>query len=149
MAAGPGGGNRRAYRSPLREERAERTRRAVLAAAPELFGTRGSPATTLRGAAPPPAGPGPTAERPSGTKRGLLKQVVDVARAGDDEPVAMLDRAPARAAESAGTAAEFLAAATAEIGVVAARVSAVQAVLATAAAGDAEIAGLAREIDAQ
>ncbi|WP_214402902.1 TetR family transcriptional regulator [Pseudonocardia lacus] len=149
MAAGTGGGNRRPYRSPLREERARRTRRAVLAAAHELFVAHGYAATTMRAVAAAAGVSVPTVEQLFGTKRGLLAHVVDVARAGDDEPVALLDRAPARAAEAAATAAEFLAAATAEIGAVAARASAVQAVLAAAAAGDAEIAGLAREIDAQ
>jgi AcrR family transcriptional regulator len=149
MAADAGRGKRRTYRSPVREERARRTRLAVLAAAHESFVTRGYAATTIRAVAAAAGVSVPTVELLFGTKRALLGQVVDVARAGDDEPVALLDRPPARAAEAAGTTAEFLAAATAEIGVVAARVSAVQAVLAAAAVGDEEIAGLAREIDAQ
>jgi AcrR family transcriptional regulator len=149
MAAGAGGGKRRAYRSPVRAERARRTRAAVLAAAHDLFVARGYAATTIRAVAAAAGVSVPTVEQAFGTKRTLLKQVVDVARAGDDEPVAVLDRAPARVAEATGTAAAFLAVAATEIGVVSARVSAVQAVLATAAVGDPEIAELAREIDAQ
>jgi AcrR family transcriptional regulator len=149
MAGGDGGGNRRAYRSPLRAERARRTRGAVLAAAHELFVARGYAATTVRAVAAAAGVSVPTVEQLFGTKRALLARVVDVARAGDEDPVAVLDRAPARAAESVATAAEFLAAAAAEIAVVAARSSAVLAVLATAAAGDPEIAALARDVDAQ
>jgi TetR/AcrR family transcriptional regulator, regulator of autoinduction and epiphytic fitness len=149
MAADEGGGKRRTYRSPVREERARRTRLAVLTAAHDLFVARGYAATTIRAVATAAGVSVPTVEQLFGTKRELLKQVVDVAKAGDDEPVALLVRPPARAADTAGTAAGFLAAAAAEIGVVAARASAVHVVLATAAAGDEEIAGLAREIDAQ
>ncbi|WP_252444285.1 helix-turn-helix domain-containing protein [Pseudonocardia humida] len=148
MAPGDGGGKRR-YHSPGRAERARRTRAAVLAAAHELFVARGYAGTTIRAVATAAGVSVPTVEQAFGTKRGLLKHVVDVARAGDDEPVAILDRPPALAAAAAADAADFLAAATAEIAVVAARVAAVQAVLATAAAADPEIAALAREIDAQ
>jgi TetR/AcrR family transcriptional regulator, regulator of autoinduction and epiphytic fitness len=150
MAAGGGGDNpRRRYDSPARRDRARRTRRAILDAARELFVAQGYAATSVRAVAAAAGVSVPTVEQAFGTKRALLKHVVDVTRAGDDEPVAMLDRAPAVAATAAGTPAEFLDLVAAEIAVVSARVSAVQAVLAAAAAGDPEIAGLAAEIDAQ
>jgi AcrR family transcriptional regulator len=150
MAPDEGGGNpRRRYDSPARRERARRTRRAVLDAAREQFVAHGYAATGIRAVAAAAGVAVPTVEQAFGTKRNLLKEVVDVTRAGDDEPVAMLDREPAVAAAAAGTAAEFLTLVTAEIGAVSARVSAVLAVLAAAAAGDPEIAGLAAEIDAQ
>jgi AcrR family transcriptional regulator len=139
----------RRYRSPARADRARRTRRAVLAAAHDLFVARGYAATGMRAVAAAAGVSVATVEQAFGTKRALLKHVVDVTRAGDDEPVPMLARAPARAAEAAGGPAEFLAAVVAEIGVVAERTSAIQRVLAEAAAGDPEIAALAREIDEQ
>ncbi len=149
--AEPGGGDnrRRTYDSPVRRERAGRTRCAVLDAAHDLFVAHGYAGTGIRAVAAAAGVSVPTVEQAFGTKRNLLRQVLDVTRAGDDEPVPMLERAPARAAAAAEGVEEFLAAATTEIGVVAARVSAVQAVVTAAAAGDAEIAGLAREIDAQ
>jgi hypothetical protein len=75
--------------------------------------------------------------------------VVDVARAGDDEPVPVLDRAPARAALATTSARAFATAIAAEIGVVAARVSGIFAVLEQAAVSDPQIARLAGEVDAQ
>jgi AcrR family transcriptional regulator len=150
MAADAGGDNpRRRYDSPGRRDRARRTRRAVVDAARELFVANGYAATSIRAVAAAAGVSVPTVEQAFGTKRALLKEVVDVTRAGDDEPVAMLDREPAVAAAAAATALEFLDLIAAEIAGVAARVSAVQAVLGAAAAGDPEIAGLAAEIDAQ
>jgi AcrR family transcriptional regulator len=149
MAADRGGGNPRRYDSPARRDRARRTRAAVLDAARELFVAHGYAGTSVRAVAAAAGVSVPTVEQAFGTKRALLKQVVDVTRAGDDEPVAMLDRSPARAAAAAPTAAELLDRAAAEIAAVAERVSAVQAVLAAAALGDPEIAELAAEVDAQ
>jgi AcrR family transcriptional regulator len=150
MAAdGDGGNPRRRYDSPARRDRARRTRLAVLDAAREQFVAHGYAATSVRAVAAAAGVSVPTVEQAFGTKRNLLKEVVDVTRAGDDEPVALLDRPPARSAAAAATPGEFLDLIAAEIGVVSARVSAVFAVLAAAAAGDPEIAGLAAEIDAQ
>lgn len=150
MAADAGGGNpRRRYDSPARRDRARRTRQAVLDAAREQFVAHGYAATSVRAVAAAAGVSVPTVEQAFGTKRTLLKHVVDVTRAGDDAPVAMLDRAPAVAAAAAGTAREFLDLIAAEIGAVSERVSAVIAVLAAAAAGDPEIAALAAEVDAQ
>jgi hypothetical protein len=59
----------RRYRSAVREESARRTRQAVVAAARDLFTERGF-----------------------GSKPALLRQVLDEALAGDDEPVAVADR---------------------------------------------------------
>lgn len=50
----------------------------------------------------------PTVEALFGTKARLLKAAIDVAIAGDDEPVAVLDRPWAQAARQAQTLAEFL-----------------------------------------
>src|SRR5260370_27043869 len=51
----------------------------------------------------------PTVEALFGTKARLLKAAIDVAIAGDDEPVAVLDRGWAAEARKAGTAEGFLA----------------------------------------
>jgi AcrR family transcriptional regulator len=81
----------------------------VLEAATALFLAHGFAGTTMRAVA---AGAGvsvATVELLFGTKVALLKAAIDVAIAGDDEPVAMLDRSWAEAARRATTAAEVLA----------------------------------------
>ena len=149
--AGDGGRGkaRRPYRSALRAGRARATRAAILDAAHALFVARGYAATSVRAVATTAGVSVPTVEQHFGTKRALLKTVLDVTKAGDDEPVPLLDRDPARAALTAPTSDAFLARIAAEIGTVAARTGPLHDVLAAAASGDTEIAGLAREIDAQ
>lgn len=137
----------RPYRSTVRREQARRTRASVLAAAREEFLVRGYAATTVRAVARRADVSVPTVEQLFGTKRALLAAVVDVTTAGDDEPVAMLDRPAARAAAGHDDLATFLAAVADLVATVAARVSGVHAVVDAAAAGDPAIAELAREID--
>jgi AcrR family transcriptional regulator len=99
----------RAYRSPRRDAQARRTRRRVLDAATALFLVHGFAGATMRAVA---AGAGvsvATVELAFGTKVALLKAAIDVAIAGDDEPVAVLDRTWAGEARRAETAAEVLA----------------------------------------
>lgn len=98
----------RTYYAPRRAERARRTRERILAAATARFLERGYAATTMREVA---AGAGvslPTVELAFGTKSNLLKSAIDVAIAGDDETVPMLERAWTRAARSAPDARAFL-----------------------------------------
>jgi AcrR family transcriptional regulator len=99
---------RRRYDSSRRQEQARRTRRRVLEAAREQFLRSGWAGTTVRGVAAAAGVSLPTVEQAFGTKARLLAEVVDVAIAGDDEPVAVLDRPAATAAAQAGTATEFL-----------------------------------------
>ncbi|MDK3255293.1 TetR/AcrR family transcriptional regulator [Blastococcus capsensis] len=82
----------RAYRSPVREESARRTRRAVTAAAAELFTTRGYAATSLADVARAAGVARPTVFAAFGSKPALLQRVLDEALAGDDEPVPVADR---------------------------------------------------------
>jgi AcrR family transcriptional regulator len=99
---------RRRYRSSLRDAQARRTRQRVLAAATVVFLDRGYGATTIRAVAAEAKVSVPTVEALFGTKARLLKATIDVAIAGDDEPVAVLDRGWAADARQAGTAEEFL-----------------------------------------
>ena len=82
----------RSYRSPSRTERARRTRSRILEAAHQMFVERGYPATTIRAVAESAGVAVPTVELLFGTKPRLLTSVIDVAIAGDDEPVAVLSR---------------------------------------------------------
>jgi AcrR family transcriptional regulator len=83
---------RRPYRSAVREEGARRTRRAVVAAATELFTGRGYAATSLADVATAAGVARPTVFAAFGSKAALLRQVLDQAIAGDDEPVPVADR---------------------------------------------------------
>lgn len=82
----------RRYSSAVREESARRTRRAITAAAAELFVARGYDATSLADIASAAGVARPTVFAAFGSKAALLKWLVDQALAGDDEPVAVADR---------------------------------------------------------
>lgn len=83
---------RRRYESPLREENARRTRDAIVAAARDLFSTRGYAATSLADIAAEAGVARPTVFAAFGSKPALLRQILDEALAGDDEPIPVADR---------------------------------------------------------
>jgi AcrR family transcriptional regulator len=72
--------------------RARATRRRIIDAAAELFVSNGYTTTTLEQIAASADVAVQTVYFHFGNKRSLLKEAVDVAAVGDDEPVAMLDR---------------------------------------------------------
>ena len=82
----------RTYRSPRREEQARRTRWQILEAARQEFLAAGYAGATMRSIASSTGVSIATVEQAFGTKSRLLQEVIDVAIAGDDEPVAVLDR---------------------------------------------------------
>ncbi|MDG4796452.1 TetR family transcriptional regulator [Micromonospora sp. WMMD1082] len=95
----------RPYRSRVREESARRTRRAVVAAAADLFVARGYTATSLADVAAAAGVARPTVFAAFGSKAALLRQVLDEALAGDDEPIPVAQRPwyrPVWEAESPG-----------------------------------------------
>jgi AcrR family transcriptional regulator len=139
----------RGYRSPLREEKARRTRQAVLAAAREVFIRDGYARATMRSIAAAAGVSVQMVEQIFGTKRAVLKTVIDVAMAGDDEPVAVIDREWVRQARAATTFEDMLAVTAAGVCAISARLCDVVAVMNQAAAADEEIAGLARMFDEQ
>jgi AcrR family transcriptional regulator len=106
---GRNGPAKRPYHAPRRAEQARRTRAAILTAASTLFRARGYAATTMRAVAAAAGVSVPMVELTFGTKAQLLKAAIDVAIAGDDEPVGVLDRDWARRAEACVTVIEFLA----------------------------------------
>lgn len=83
---------RRPYHSPVRAEAARRTRRVIVAAASELFVERGYAAASLREVAEVAGVARPTVAAAFGSKPALLRQVLDEALAGDDEPVPVAQR---------------------------------------------------------
>jgi AcrR family transcriptional regulator len=83
---------RRPYRSAVREDAARRTRRAVVAAAAELFVAHGYAGTSLAAIAAAAGVARPTVFAAFGSKVALLRQVLDQALVGDDEPVPVASR---------------------------------------------------------
>ncbi len=83
---------RKPYDASSRQEQARATRRHVLATATRMFLDRGYSGTTVPAVARA-AGVSPqNVYKAFGNKPGLLKAVFDVAMAGDDEPLAIMQR---------------------------------------------------------
>jgi AcrR family transcriptional regulator len=121
----------------------------IIAAAQASFLDAGYTASTMRGIATAAGLTVKTVELIFGTKRALLKAVIDVAIAGDDRPIPVLQRVPARAAEAATTVGEFLALVGHAVTTVAERTASLLTVVDEAARTETDIAALARELDAQ
>jgi len=85
-------GSERSYSSPLRAQQADATRRAVLNAAGELFIAQGYGATTLDQIAARAGVSKPTVFSAVGNKQTVLSAVRDVAMAGDDQNVSVVER---------------------------------------------------------
>ena len=84
---------RRRYDASGRQEQARRSRWAMLQAARRLFLEQGYAATTMPAIAAAAGVSVQSVYKAFGNKPALLKTVFDVAIAGDDEPVPMLQRA--------------------------------------------------------
>jgi AcrR family transcriptional regulator len=83
----------RSYDSPARDARAHASRAAMLGAARDLFLAHRYAGTTLPMVAEAAGVSLPYVYKVFGNKAGLVKALFDVAIAGDDEPVAVRDRA--------------------------------------------------------
>ncbi|WP_049560522.1 TetR/AcrR family transcriptional regulator [Nonomuraea sp. SBT364] len=125
-----------------RARKAQETRGRILAAALELFVRDGYGATNLQDVAARAEVAVQTIYFVFGNKRTLLKELVDVTIAGDDEPVATMDRPWFTAALAAGTARELLRAYVTGTTSVLERVAPIGKVLDAAVASDPEVAAL-------
>ena len=139
----------RRYQSALREDRARRTHRRVLEAATAVFLDRGYAGTTIRAVAAEAGVSVPTVEMLFGTKSRLLKAAIDVAVAGDDEPVAVLDRPWAQAAEDARSLDEFLSLVAAALTAAQRRSAGLVLAVFEGSSRDAELAALRDQMAAQ
>jgi AcrR family transcriptional regulator len=83
---------KRGYRSPLRAEQSRQTRRRILTAARGLFLERGYPATSVEAIAAAANVSPDTVYSAFGSKRNLLKQLMDTAVGGDDADVKVVER---------------------------------------------------------
>lgn len=123
-------------------ERSRATRRRIRQAAHELFVDQGYGATTLQDIAGRAGVAVQTIYLAFGNKPSLLKELVDVAIAGDDEPVPTLQRPWFQEAVAAETAEAQLRAHVRGTAGVLERVAPIMEVLRAAGAQDASLAGL-------
>ncbi|MFC8501775.1 TetR/AcrR family transcriptional regulator [Pedococcus sp. NPDC057267] len=133
---------KRPYRSAVREEGARRTRRAIVAAAASLFTERGYGGASLADVAAAAGVSRPTVTATFGSKPALLREVLDQALAGDDEPVPVADRPWFRPVWQAQTHADLLTAYAHVCTLIGARASLLFEVVRRAADGNAEVAEL-------
>lgn len=139
----------RPYHSPVRAERAARTRAAVLAAARTRFLADGYAGTTMRAVARAAGVSVPTVELAFGTKAALLKATIDVAIAGDDEPVAVLDRPWAGEARASADPRALLGLTAGVLAAAQARSAGLMLALFEGTAGGDELDALRRQMAAQ
>jgi TetR/AcrR family transcriptional regulator, regulator of autoinduction and epiphytic fitness len=140
---------RRGYASAARTEQARQTRKRVIDAATRLFVQQGYATTTMRAIAAAADVSVPTVELLFGTKAQLLHVVIDVAVAGDDEPVPVLSRAWAAEAQSARELTDFLSAVAEVLCEAQARSAGVTLAAYEAAASDPDIHVLIADREAQ
>lgn len=101
--------SRRGYDNTRRAEQARLTRRGVLDAARDLLVEHGPAAVTMRDVAARAGVSVETVHKTFRTKAALIKDVYDVTLAGDDEPIAMIDRPEHRAVFAASDPRDTLA----------------------------------------
>ena len=148
-ATGTGGTAPRVYCSLRREMQARRTRARIIAAAAQRFLAHGYAGTTMRAVALDAGVALPTVELAFRTKARLLKAVIDVAIAGDDDQVAMLDRQWAKRAESIAGPPDFVAAFARVLAGSAERAAGLAATALEAARADEDIATVAAQLMSQ
>jgi AcrR family transcriptional regulator len=133
------------------QARTRRTYAAVVEAARQLFLERGYAATTIEAISTLSDTPAPTVYRLFSTKPGILKAVLDVSIAGDDEAVAMADRPQVRSLVANPDPQDTLTGFAALVGGLLARTAPVHRVLEEAARSDrgaaAALAEIARQRD--
>jgi AcrR family transcriptional regulator len=137
---------KRAYRSPVREAQARATRRALLEAAWALFRHDGYVATTLDAVAERAGVSVDTIYKTIGSKRRLLVEVLGMAVGGDDEQVAVTDRAETQRILEETDPRRQVAEFAEDIAERVARARAVDDVLIGAAVADPELAALREDI---
>ncbi len=87
---------KRPYSSARRQAQARETRRSILGAADELFIDAGYAATTMQAIADQAGVAVQTVYAAFGTKRELLRQLIERSLTGDDDPLPITERATAQ-----------------------------------------------------
>ncbi|WP_432524222.1 TetR/AcrR family transcriptional regulator [Kineococcus sp. SYSU DK006] len=140
---------KRVYRSTLREQQAEATKRKILEAATEVFVEQGYGATSVGDIAARAGVARPTVFGSFETKANLLKVVVDVAMAGDMESKSVAEHDFFKAVEAATTPVEMLEAYAGVCTAINGRVAQVYEVARRAADDSAEVAALWDDLTGQ
>jgi AcrR family transcriptional regulator len=137
---------KRAYSSALRTEQALQTRTRVITAAQQLFLERGYPKSTITAIAERSGVAADTVYHLFGSKSALLKEVLDVAIAGDDADQAVLDREEPQAMRAEPNQRKQLALFAAGMSRQLERVRPIDDILRTAAAADTDAAELRADL---
>lgn len=137
---------RRPYDASGRRRAAESRRRRILATARELFLARGYPTVTVSDIAKDAQVSEDLVFRLFGSKRGVLKEVMDIEIGGDDEDIPLLEREAPQAVRAATDQREqlrlFAAGMTAQLG----RVQPMNDLMRSAAAVEPEVATLQKDL---
>jgi AcrR family transcriptional regulator len=139
----------RSYDSTGRRARAAEGRQRILRAAHQLFVARGFTATTVADVAKAAEVSAPTVYATFQSKAALLKTCIDVALAGDDEAVAVVDRPLAHWVYDTRDPREVLARYAVMMGDLAARAAPIYDVLVRAADSEPELAALLADLERQ
>lgn len=131
------------------QARTRLARRAVIDAARALFLERGYGATTIDAIGARSDVPPATVYRLFSSKRGILKALLDVSIAGDDEAVPMAERPPVRSLLADPDPENMVASFVHVAAEVNARTAAIYRILTSAAASDADAATLLGELTRQ
>jgi AcrR family transcriptional regulator len=140
---------RRRYTSSLRTEQAAATRRAVLAAARELFTEQGYAATSIAAIAGRAGVAVDTVYAAAGRKPALMRELVETALSGTDEAVPAEQRDYVVRIRAAATAREKLAIYASAVAAIGVRMGSVHSALAEASLTDHDCAALRAEINAR
>jgi AcrR family transcriptional regulator len=130
------------YDNSRREAAARETRRSIVSSARNLFISIGYPATTFPSVADGAGVSVQTVFARFPTQRDLLKQVIDEAGAGDDEPVPLVDRSEVAAIMAEPDPEQKLRLHAAHAVAISQRATLIDQMLRSAAAVDAEAAEL-------
>jgi AcrR family transcriptional regulator len=131
------------------QARTRLARGAVIDAARTLFFERGYGATTIEAISTLSDVPPATVYRLFSSKRGILKALLDVSIAGDDEAVPVGDRPPVRSLLAAADPRAKVAGFVAIAAQVNSRTAAIYRILVSAAASDSDAAALLDELTRQ
>jgi AcrR family transcriptional regulator len=131
------------------QARTRLARAAVIDAARGLFLERGYGATTIEAISALAEIPTATVYRLFSSKRGILKALLDVSIAGDDEEVAIADRVPVRSLLADADPSKVVAGFVGMVAQVNSRTGAIYRILVSAAASDPDAAALLDELTSQ
>jgi AcrR family transcriptional regulator len=137
---------RRPYRSVLRAEQAKLTRSRILDAAESLFLTHGYGATTITAIAKQAEVAVDTVYATFGSKKGVLKSLMDVRVVGDDDAVPLLQRHERKAAAAEPDPHRRVEMVAAGIAAIHERSRRIDDLMVSAAGSDPEIAALRTDV---